>query len=82
MEVERLKVRLDSAKSAASVPKKRKEAADEDVIPVFRSPKKVRGTANPGGRDEATELRMEIGLGFAGGGEVGESYLGDTFSGH
>jgi len=82
MEVERLKVRLESAEPAAGAPKKRKKAVDEDVIPILRSPKKVKGSANPGGRDEAVELCMEIGFGFAGGGEIGESYLGDIFSGH
>ncbi|KAK1813869.1 hypothetical protein LTR12_011777 [Friedmanniomyces endolithicus] len=71
MEVERLKARLESAKPAASVPKKRKKAVDEDVIPVPRSPKKAKRTANPGSRDEATELGMVTGFGFAEVGEIG-----------
>ncbi|KAK0302837.1 hypothetical protein LTR01_008511 [Friedmanniomyces endolithicus] len=71
MEVQRLKVRLESAKPAASALRKRKKAVDEDIVPVPRSPKKAKRIGNSGSRDEAAELGMESGWGLAEVGEIG-----------
>ncbi|KAK1057697.1 hypothetical protein LTR33_013573 [Friedmanniomyces endolithicus] len=71
MEVEKMKVRLESTQPAASASKKRKKAVDEDVIPDPRSPKKAKTIANPGSREEAAELGLGTGFGFAEVGEIG-----------
>ncbi|KAK4910303.1 hypothetical protein LTR49_020984 [Elasticomyces elasticus] len=81
MEVEKLKARVESAKAAASAPKKRKKA-DEDVILVPRSPKRAKRDVSPGRKGGRDDVDVEKEFDFAEVGDIGNELMRSLYQVH
>ncbi|KAK4888876.1 hypothetical protein LTR27_012275 [Elasticomyces elasticus] len=81
MEVEKLKARVESAKAVASAPKKRKKA-DEDVIPVPRSPKRAKRDVSPGRKGGRDDVDVEKEFDFAEVGDIGYELMRSLYQVH
>ncbi|KAK3069014.1 hypothetical protein LTR53_012989 [Teratosphaeriaceae sp. CCFEE 6253] len=75
MELGRLKVKAESVRPATSGGKKRKKAADEDVIMAPRSPKRAK-------RDASPDLDVERDFDFSEVGEIGNILMRSLFEAH